>query len=74
MFDNSVSPFAILGAKMTWNFWDWGGTERERALLSVQTQIVDNQKAVFERKVGLMDGKFQQDVKRIQALIEKDKN
>lgn len=73
LFDNTVSPFAILGAKMTWNFWDWGRTERERELLSVQTQIVDNQKAVFERNVGLMDGKFQQDVKRMEALIEKDK-
>ena len=43
-FDNSISPFAIGGLRLSWDIIDWQQSERNLQKLQLQAQLVDNQK------------------------------
>ena len=72
-FDNEVSPFAVAGVKMQWNIWDWGMTEKERQILSVSTQVFDNQKEVFEKNQSIADARYEAEIKKTESLLTKDR-
>ncbi len=71
-FDESLSPYALGGVRFQWQFVDWKKDEKDRQLLSVQTQMIDNQKVSFERKINLLNGKFKEDVAAFENQLKRD--
>jgi outer membrane protein TolC len=71
-FDKKVSPYFIGGVQFSWKFWDWKQADRERQQLAVQSQLIENQKTTFEQNIGHQEGKFHEDVAKIQAQITAD--
>ena len=71
-FEDKLSPFAVAGVKMTWKILDWKQSDRDRQLLSVQSQIVANQQAVFEKNINVQEGQFQEDIETLNQLLERD--
>lgn len=67
-----VSPFGIVGVQFTWNFWDWGKANRDRELLGVQRLLIDNQQETFEFNINRLEGKYREDIRRVEELIEND--
>lgn len=72
-FDNSVSPYAIGGLAFSWNLFDWGKEGRDRELLIVQSQIIDNQKKTFEHNLNLTEGKYREDIAKLENRIARDR-
>lgn len=71
-FDESLSPFAMGGVKFSWNFIDWKQAGRDRQILSLNSQLVDTQRATFEANINRMDGKYREDVATLETLIDRD--
>ncbi|MBK9014012.1 MAG: TolC family protein [Saprospiraceae bacterium] len=71
-FDDKISPYFIGGVQFSWKFWDWKQAEREREVLSVQTQLIENQKQTFTQTLQHQDGKFREDVAKLQNQIRRD--
>ncbi|MEO1260212.1 MAG: TolC family protein [Bacteroidota bacterium] len=71
-FDNSVAPYAIGGLSFNWNFVDWGKKDRDRQLLSMQAQIIDNQQLTFEHQMNLTKEKYRKDVVKLENRITRD--
>ncbi|TAK50538.1 MAG: TolC family protein [Saprospiraceae bacterium] len=71
-FDEKVSPYFIAGVQFSWKFWDWKQADRERQQLAVQSQLIENQKKTFEQNIGHQEGKFREDIAKIQAQIAAD--
>ncbi|MBK8565327.1 MAG: TolC family protein [Saprospiraceae bacterium] len=71
-FDDKISPYFIGGVQFQWKFWDWKQAEREREVLSVQTQLIENQKQTFTQTLQHQDGKFREDVAKLQNQIRRD--
>ena len=71
-FEDQLSPFALAGVKMSWKILDWKQSDRDRQLLSVQSQIVENQQAVFEKNINNQEGQFREDIQTINQLLERD--
>lgn len=71
-FDKKISPYFIGGVQFSWKFWDWKQADRERQQLAVQSQLIENQKITFEQNIGHQEGKFLEDVAKIQAQIAAD--
>ena len=72
-FDNGVSPFGVGGFNVKWNIFDWKKNELERQKLSVQSQIIDNQRAVFETNINMLEGQFKAQLAKLEKLIENDR-
>lgn len=71
-FDESLSPFAMGGVRFSWNFIDWKQADRDRQLLSLNSQLIDIQRATFEANINRMDGKYREDVATLETLIARD--
>ncbi len=71
-FDDKISPYFIGGVQFSWKFWDWKQAEREREVLSVQTQLIENQKQTFTQNLQHQDGKFREDLAKLQNQIRRD--
>ncbi len=72
-FDTEISPYGIVGLQLRWNFWDWGQSRKELEVLSVKSQIIDNQKQTFEFNVRLQDGRFREEAAKLNNLIKNDR-
>jgi outer membrane protein TolC len=71
-FDDKISPYFIGGVQIQWKFWDWKQAEREREVLSVQSQLIENQKQMFTQTLQHQDGKFREDIAKLQNQIRRD--
>jgi outer membrane protein TolC len=71
-FDDSLSPFALGGIRFSWQITDWKQSDRDRELLALQAQLVENQRAAFEYQLNLTDDKVLEEVAALEAQISKD--
>ncbi|HFA50725.1 MAG TPA: TolC family protein [Bacteroidetes bacterium] len=71
-FDNSLSPYAMGGLSFSWKLFDWGKDDRDREMLAIQSQIIDNQRETFEFNLNLLEGKYREDLAKLENLIERD--
>ncbi len=72
IFDDKISPYFIGGLQFSWKILDWKQADRERQQLAVQAQLIDNQQKTFEKTIGNLDGKFQEDISKINKQIAAD--
>ncbi len=71
-FDTNVSPYALGGIAFSWNLIDWGKSDRDRQLLTIQSQVIDNQKETFEHNLNLTEGKVGEDIAKLKKQLLRD--
>ncbi len=72
-FDDGVAPYAIGGVQLSWSILDWGKTDREKEIITIQNEIIEQQKESFLRNISVQDEKYLADIEKMQRLIENDK-
>ncbi len=72
MLLNEFKPFYMIGAKLTWNFWNWNQSANEKKIYDIQKSIVDAQKETFDKNVRISAQKDISDIQKYQSLIAKD--
>lgn len=70
-FDNSLSPFAMGGVRFTWNFVDWGKASRSRQLLSLQEEMIGQQRAAFTTQIEQQQVQIRREMATLEGLIER---
>ncbi len=53
MLDNQFTDFYIVGARLSWNFWDWNHTKKEKEIFGIKQQIIETQKANLDRNISI---------------------
>lgn len=72
MLLNEFKPYYMVGARLTWNFWNWGQTSNEKKIYDIQKNIVDTQKETFDKNVRISVQKDISDIQKFQSMIAKD--
>ncbi|MEQ8705371.1 MAG: TolC family protein [Phaeodactylibacter sp.] len=70
-FDNSLSPFAMGGVRFTWNFVDWGKAGRSRQLLSLQKEMIGQQRAAFTTQIEQQEVQIRTEMATLDQQIER---
>jgi len=52
MLSNDWNTYVVVGARLSWNIWDWNVTNREREQIAIQKSIIDSRTRVFEDNLG----------------------
>lgn len=73
MLSNSFDGFYLVGAKITWNIWDWEQSKNEKKLIDIQSQVVSTQKEAFSQAIRVLLEKNIADIQKYNAMLEKDK-
>jgi outer membrane protein TolC len=72
MLSNSFDPFYIIGAKLSWNVWDWSQTRHEKQLLGIQHDIIGTQKETFEMNLNVTLETYRGDIRKYEELLKQD--
>jgi outer membrane protein TolC len=72
MLSNDFDRFYLVGAKLTWNPWNWKKSRNEIMILDLQKEIINNQSEVFEENLKLNVDKELAEIDKYEKLINID--
>lgn len=71
-FDDTFSPYALVGLRFQWKLFDWNKNQLDRQLMTVQSRLVENRRAAFEHTLSVQEARFQEELTTLEALIRHD--
>ena len=67
MLSNDFQSFYIVGAKLSWNIWNWNQTKTDKKILDIQKDIISNSKETYQKNMKMS---YQRDVAEIDKFTE----
>lgn len=71
-FKEGSDFFYTVGAKVSWNFWNWNQTRRERQIIDISNQLIENQKNAYDLANKAQVQQYLSDVAKADELIKSD--
>jgi outer membrane protein TolC len=72
IFKEGSAFFATVGAKVTWNFWNWNQTSREKQILDLNSNIIENQKNAYDMANKAQVQQYLADVIKAEGMMKSD--
>ncbi len=72
MLSNEFDAFALLGARLSWNIWDWNSTSRERQSLKIQQNILRYRRAAYNEGFDAQVASSLAQIQSLQRQIQGD--
>lgn len=72
-FDAEISPYGMAGLQVQWDIWDWGQTRRDRQVLALQSQLVENREALFDYQLEVREGRARADIRTLEQQLARDR-
>lgn len=72
MLSNEFNPYALFGARLTWNIWDWNSTSRDRQNLRIQQNMMGYRKDVFTENYNAQVRSSEAQIASLQKQIQSD--
>ena len=70
--NDEFDTYYLVGAKLSWNLFDWNQNKRERKILAIQKDMVVTQRDVFNERIDIEIEKKRSEVKKYEKLIASD--
>jgi outer membrane protein TolC len=72
MLSNDFTPWWIVGAKLTWNIWNWNLSKNEKKVYEIQGDIIGTQKETFEKNLRIESERELAEIVKLGELLQKD--
>lgn len=72
MLLNKFDDFYIIGAKLSWNFYNWNKTRNEKSILDLQKEIVNSSRESFDQNLSIDLERKMSEILKIESLLPKD--
>lgn len=72
MMSDEFDSFYIVGAKLNWKLWDWNETKNEHQQLSIQGEIIENQREVFNKNLSLAEVRLRSKIEQLEQMLATD--
>jgi outer membrane protein TolC len=72
MLSNDFTPWWLIGAKLTWNIWNWNLSKNEKKIYDIQNDIIGTQKETFEKNVKIEATSNLAEIEKLSELLQKD--
>lgn len=72
MLNDEVDSYFMLGAGLKWNIWDWNKTRREKQILEVKKQMIENSKETFSMNIQAGLDKEIENMKHFRSALDLD--
>jgi outer membrane protein TolC len=73
MLLNDFDDYYMIGAKLTWNVWNWNKTKNEKTILDLNKEIIESNKNSFDQGLATELERKMAEIMKIEALIPKDR-
>jgi outer membrane protein TolC len=72
MLLNEFDDYYIIGAKLSWNFWNWNKTRNEKSILDLHKEIINSNRASFDQNLSTDLEKRLSEIVKYETLLPKD--
>ncbi len=72
MLLNEFDDYYIVGAKLSWNFWNWNKTRNEKTILDLHRQIIESSKESFDQNLATDLERKIAEIVKLESLLPKD--
>jgi len=72
MLLNEFDDYYIIGAKLSWNFWNWNKTRNEKSILDLQKEILASSRESFDQNLAVDLERRMAEITKIETLLPKD--
>jgi outer membrane protein TolC len=72
MLDDSFMPWWLIGAKVTWNPWNWNQNKNEKEILSIQNDMLKSQQETFDKNLKISTEKELSEIVKSGELLLQD--
>jgi outer membrane protein TolC len=72
MLNPDFADFYIVGARLSWNFWNWNQTKNEIKILDYQKDLINNQKEIFDKSLKISLEKELADIQKYNDQFNED--
>jgi len=69
---SDVAPMVMMGAKLTWNPWNWNANKNEKKIYNIQGDIIKNQQDAFDKNLRVTTQKNLTDITKLTDLLAMD--
>jgi outer membrane protein TolC len=74
MLSNAFEPWWMVGARLTWNFFNWNLNKNEKKVYEIQGEILKSQKEAFDKNLRIAtEGNISQ-ILKLSGMMEKDQD
>jgi outer membrane protein TolC len=72
MLSPDFEPFYLVGARLTWNVWDWNKGKKDRQILELNKGLVESQQETFEKNLRIILESKKAEIIKYETLIPAD--
>ncbi len=72
MLDDNAAIIYTVGINLNWNIWDWSKNKREKQIFSVQQDMINTQRKVFDKNLDIALSKEKNDIDKLSELLIND--
>jgi outer membrane protein TolC len=73
MLGDEFDSFYLVGARLSWNIWDWNTNQRERRVLQAEQQRVAMQERSFNKGVNVQLSRIEAEISQFRKAAERDR-
>ncbi len=71
-FRTDFHLYYTAGIRLNWMVWDWNIGGREKEIITLQQQAVDNQRSAFAEQISVEAERYQAEAARIEEILQTD--
>ena len=72
MLNNDFQSFYIVGAKLSWNLWNWNQTKTDKKIIDLQADIISLNKDTYSKNITINKQKDLAEIEKFDELLIKD--
>ncbi len=72
MLSNEFQTFYLVGAKLSWNLWNWNQSKTDKKIIDLQADIINSNKETYLKNVKINTEKDLAEIKKYEELLIKD--
>ena len=72
MISDEFDSYYLVGARLSWNIFDWNNNQRERQVLEVQKSITETQEDAFDKNIAIALEQQREAINKLEKLLEMD--
>ncbi len=73
MLNNNFDTYYMVGVGVSWNAFDWKKTAREKQMLQLQTETINQQEETFTQNINVLLAQQQEQIYKLEKLLKTDK-
>ena len=72
VLEDKFTPFYMVGARLSWQIWNWNQNKKEKQILGLRQEIVNRQQETFDKNLNVALEQHLADMRKYETLMVRD--